>query len=257
MGIWENLGTGGIRPAAAGRPANDMLTFLTYENGGSRPGSAPESTLGGAGSGFKRGVHHIVGPPLDWERIARWTAGIVAGDIAAIATVFAQHGAPSPGLVWNPAIDDSQADPLRVLTAYWRGLAGAGAPPHLKQVDPVELRPALGYVMLLDAVEGGRDFRYRLYGSIISAISGFDMTGKLLSEHPANAYVTEFGIATYRAALQRREPVYPERSPVGAVQTTSWQRLALPLADDSGAIVRFLAGTAPIARDGRTLRSAF
>jgi hypothetical protein len=111
--------------------------------------------------------------------------------------------------------------------------------------------------MLLDLVEGGRDFRYRLYGSMIASISGFDMTGKLLSEHPASPYVTEFALASYRAAVQRREPVFSERHPVGAVQATRWQRVALPLIDDDGVVTRLLAGTAPIARDGRTLRAKF
>jgi hypothetical protein len=208
-------------------------------------------------SGFQRGVHRIAGASLDWERIDQWTAGIVAGDIAAVIRVFAQHGAPAPAVVWNPVIDDFQAEPLRVLGAYWRGIAGADALPHMRLIDPAGLRPALGYVMLIDAVDDGRDFRYRLYGSIVSGISGFDMTGKLLSEHPATAYVTEFGIATYRAALQRRQPVYTHRSPVGAMQTTRWQRLALPLVDDSGTVARFLIATVPIARDGRTLRGSF
>jgi hypothetical protein len=111
--------------------------------------------------------------------------------------------------------------------------------------------------MLLDAVGEGHDFRYRLYGSIIASISGFDMTGKLLSEHPSSPYATEFGIATSRAALRRRQPIYTVRSPVGAEQTSSWQRVVLPLVDDSGTVVRLLSGTAPIARDGRVIRAAF
>jgi hypothetical protein len=143
------------------------------------------------------------------------------------------------------------------LAEHWRNIPRAGTLPHVKQIDPIELRPALGYVMLMDAVDGGCDFRYRLYGSFIASVSGFDMTGKLLSDLPASAYVREFGIASYRAALQRREPVYTERSPVGAVQTTSWQRIALPLVGDSGAVVRFLVGTTPINRDGRALRTPF
>jgi hypothetical protein len=230
-----------------------MLRFVAY----GMPACGPATPWGGAGRDPQRGVQRITRPPLDWERIDQWTAGLVAGDIAAIASVFARHGAPPPLLVWNPAIDEVGAEPLRALAAYWRGIGGSGALPHLRQIDPAGLRPALGYVMLLDAVEDGRDFRYRLYGSIVSGVSGFDMTGKLLSEHPANAYVTEFGIATYRAALQRREPVYTERSPVGAAQTTLWQRLALPLVDDSAAVARFVIGTVPIARNGQTLRGPF
>lgn len=199
----------------------------------------------------------INGAALDWQRVDRWTSDVVAGDIAAINAVFFQHGAPPPDLVWNPSTELASAQEIHFLMDYWRDSAAAGAPPHMRQIDPVKLRPALGYVMLLDAVDGGRDFRYRLYGSIVASVSGFDMTGKLLSQHPASPYVTEFAIASYRAALQRRDPLYTERSPLGAAQTRRWQRIALPLVDDTGAVVRFLAGTAPIDRDGRALRSPF
>jgi hypothetical protein len=206
---------------------------------------------------FHQGVRRITDTTLDWDRIARWTADIVAGDITAITATFAGYGAAAPGMAWNPPAAQFDAAALRFLTTYWRGLAGPDTLPHLKQIDPLALRPALGYVMLLDLVENGRDFRYRVYGSIVASVSGFDMTGKLLSEHPASPYVTEFALAGYRAAVQRREPVYTERHPVGAVHTTRWQRVALPLVGDDGTVARILAGTAPLASDGRTLRPAF
>jgi len=109
--------------------------------------------------------------------------------------------------------------------------------------------------MLLDVVDAGRDFYYRLYGSVIASISGFDMTGKFLSTHRNSPYVTEFALAAYRAMLQRRAPIYTERSPVGATQTVCWQRLALPLVDDMGEIVRVLSGTVPINSRGLVIRS--
>jgi hypothetical protein len=209
------------------------------------------------GISFRQGVRRIIDTTLDWDRVTRWTADIVADDITAITAIFAEHGAAAPGVAWNPAAEQFDAAALRFLTTYWRGLAGPDALPHLKQIDPLALRPALGYVMLLDLVENGRDFRYRLYGSMVASVSGFDMTGKLLSEHPASPYVTEFALAGYRAAVQRREPIYTERHPVGAVHATRWQRVAMPLVGDDGTISRILAGTAPLASDGRTLRPAF
>jgi hypothetical protein len=48
-------------------------------------------------------------------------------------------------------------------------------------------------------------------------------------------------------------PIYTERTPTSAERTTRWQRLALPLVDDTGAVMRFLAGTVPIDRDGRVI----
>ncbi|MBI1777868.1 MAG: PAS domain-containing protein [Proteobacteria bacterium] len=189
---------------------------------------------------------------LDWERIENWTASVVEEDLLAIGKVFMAAGADQPEVVWNPAARDLDAPPLSFLLRRWSSLADGGLP-HLRQIDPVELRPALGYIMLLDAIDGGRDFRYRLYGSKIAHISNLDMTGRLLSEHPASAYVAEFGIAVYRAALIRRAPVYSTRRPTMAEFTARWQRLALPLVDDSGAVVRILAATVAIGGDGNMI----
>ena len=192
-------------------------------------------------------------PPLDWKRIADWTDWIVSGETGDIAGVFAAEGLSAPVVHWSPREDDLLVEPLRVLLAYWSELRGTGAMPHYQQVDPVAMRSALGFVMLLEPIEGGCDFRYRLFGSIVARVSGFDMTGKLMSSHRASSYANELAIASTRACMQRRLPLYTERQPAGAERTVSWPRLALPLADDSGVVVRFLAGTVPIDREGRII----
>jgi hypothetical protein len=190
---------------------------------------------------------------LDWSRIERWTADILADDLRSIGTAFVSHGVGAPKILWRPGASDLTAAPLKFLVAHWAGLGGEGKLPHIGQIDPFGLRPALGYVILVDAVDEGRDFRYRLYGSIVAQISDFDMTGKLLSEIRASAHVAEFGIAVYRASLRQRAAIFSERQPLGSVQTMSWQRLALPLVDDSGSVVRFLVGTVPLASDGHII----
>lgn len=190
---------------------------------------------------------------LDWPRIERWTEAIVADDLTSISPSFVAHGVGAPKIAWRPLASDLSAAPLIFLAAHWADLCSDGSLPHIRQIDPFRLRPALGYVMLVDTVDGGRDFRYRLYGSIVAQISGFDMTGKLLSEIRASDYVAEFGIAVNRASLRRREAIYSERNPRGSVQTMTWQRLALPLVDDSGTVVRFLVGTVPLGADGRII----
>ncbi|MGH7123858.1 MAG: hypothetical protein ACREFI_05760, partial [Stellaceae bacterium] len=101
--------------------------------------------------------------------------------------------------------------------------------------------------------DNGRNFRYRLYGSIVAQVSGFDMTGKLLSAHPASAYVTEFSIASACASLGQARPLYTERQPARAEKTMRWPRLLLPLRDDSGEATRLLVGSVPIGRGGRVV----
>jgi hypothetical protein len=191
---------------------------------------------------------------LDWRRIDNWTDCIDRGVIEPIATVFESFGAEPPDARWNPAVADLPAEPLRFLLDHWQSLPRQPDIPHQRDIDPVSLRPALGYIMLLDAVEGGRDFHVRLYGSTIAEISGFDLTGKRLSEHRASAYTTEFAIAASRAALNRRQPLYTTRRPVAADFTSQWPRLALPFADDQERATRLLVGTVALGRDGRVIK---
>lgn len=194
-------------------------------------------------------------PPCDWERVESWTRHIAVGDFAAVDAVFITHTGHAPTIVWEPAAETITAGQLRFLLQYWSSLMAGGRLPQQRQIDPLAMRPALGYVMLIDVVDGGHDFRYRLYGSTIAQISQLDMTGRLMSEHPASTYVNEFGLAANRAIVRRRLPLYTERTPALAERTTRWQRLALPFTDDTGAVTRLLVGTVPVARDGSVLFS--
>jgi hypothetical protein len=194
---------------------------------------------------------------IDWARVAAWTEAVLNEDLDEIVRVFIQHGAGAPVVIWTPGQEQLRSEPPRHVLAHWSKRAAGSRLPGYREVDPLDLRPALGYVLLLDVVEDGRDFRYRLFGSAISSVSGFDLTGKLLSEHPASAYVAEFSIAVGRAAVRRREPIYTVRRPVGAQDTSLWERLVLPLVDDEDRVVRLLVVATPLDRDGQLIRMAY
>lgn len=193
---------------------------------------------------------------LDWPRIERWAAEIAAGEIAGLRAVFAGMGARGPSVVWRPEVAALTAQQHRFLLRYWEDLRGTRPMPEAGEIDAMEMRPALGYIILMDPVEGGRDFRYRLFGSIVAAVSDFDMTGQLASSLKASAYVAEFAIAAYRATLSRGEPMLTEHGPPAAVYTATWHRLVLPLGDGQGNVARLLVGMVPMTHDGKpvTLR---
>lgn len=182
---------------------------------------------------------------------------MLSEDLVEIAEVFVANGAGAPIVVWKPNRERLRSEPTRHVLAHWSSLVVGPRLPRSRQMDPLDLRPALGYVMLLDVVEGGQDFRYRLFGSAIGSVSGFDMTGKLLSEHPASAYVTEFSLAVGRAAVRRREPIYTVRRPVGAQDTSLWERLVLPLVDENDTVVRLIVVATPLDRDGNLIRAVY
>jgi len=178
-------------------------------------------------------------------------------DLSDIARVFVKHGAGAPLVVWKPGPEQPRSEPPRHVLAHWSGLAAGARLPRHRQISPLDLRPALGYVLLLDVVANGQDFRYRLFGSTLVNVSGFDMTGKLLSENPVSPYVTEFSLAVGRAAVRRREPVYTLRRPVGAKETSQWERLVLPLADEDDNVTRLLVVSTPLDDDGELIRTVY
>lgn len=187
---------------------------------------------------------------LDWRRVERWTAAIVSGETEELRQVFAAAGARGPSLRWRPPVETLKAQQHRFLLRYWDDLRGARRMPGCREVDAIEMRPALGYINLVEAVEGGHDFRYRVFGSIVAAVSGFDMTGRCASALRASAYVVEFGLAVFRATLRRGEPLFTVHGPPAAVYTATWHRLVLPLADEQGEVARLLVCVVPMAHDG-------
>ena len=191
---------------------------------------------------------------FDWRIVEQWAAAILADDLGPIVGTFKSRGAQGPSLAWDPSLGPAAPEPIRFLHAYWTELAAGRAMPRMSEIDALALRPALGYIALLDVVDGGRDFRYRLYGTILAAVAGFDMTGRLTSEHKASPYITHFYMASHRAAVARGRPFITEHRPGSAQITKGWHRIVLPFTGADGSVQRFLVGGVPIGNDGRLIR---
>lgn len=193
-------------------------------------------------------------PGLDRGRVAAWASALAASEAHGLHETFMAKGGAAPDFVWAPSVDRLSAAQLRFLLRYWSELAGARAMPRSKEIDALEMRPALGYINLLDVLEGGEDFRYRVFGSIIAAVAGYDMTGRTVSALKVAPYMAEFALATCRAVVLRGQPLLTEhRPPASAVPTVAWHGLILPLAGDEGAVARLLVGSVPFSRDGRPI----
>jgi hypothetical protein len=186
--------------------------------------------------------------PVDWARVERWTTQIIARDYAEIEVAFAAPAKPQ--LLWNPEPEALASDKLPFLLNYWNGLKRGAAIPRFAGIDPLDMRPVLGYVMLLEPVEGDRDFRFRVFGSAIARVSEFELTGRLASELVASPAVVEFGLASYRAAFRNRAPLYTVRFTSHAHYTAAWHRLTLPLVDNDGSVARLIAASVPLSSEG-------
>ena len=154
---------------------------------------------------------------------------------------------PDAVLAWDPDEDDLPLPALRVLLAWWRARRPreGGLPPVAARIDPLELRPALGHLMTMDVLPAAADFRYRLFGTVVAERSGFDLTGKLVSEVPGPRDAVIWFLATYGAAALERAPLYTEHTPWSEMSVTRWFRLILPLAGSDGAVERFVVANVP------------
>jgi hypothetical protein len=143
----------------------------------------------------------------------------------------------------SPEPSDFTDSRLVALLAHWRELAAGstvGGVPPVHALDPVPLRFILGWLMIMEPLEGGADFKYRLYGTEIAATTGRDLTGcKVSDSFPQFAAWTS---RVYRDVMTRKRPMLTRHSPQRYVPVDQWERLILPFADDSGHVARLLVG---------------
>jgi len=198
--------------------------------------------LGGAPEPFVPG-------PDDRARVDAAVRAVLAGDASPFDATFAATGVPGATIVPDPAPDALPHPTLRFLHAYWSGLPREGGDlPDQRAVDPVEMRAALGFVLLLDVEPGGYDFRYRLYGSGVASLGAQDWTGWTVGAMTQKTR-TNYGLfyrAVYRAALLSRRPVHTEHHSPRYLMAKAWQRIVLPMAGPDGGVGRFLVGNVPV-----------
>lgn len=88
---------------------------------------------------------------------------------------------------------DCREPAIGQLYDYWQSRRGSHRFPARQDLDPIEMKYALGGITMFDVhrdtpVPGSLRFRYRLIGSAIVARDGFDHTGKWLDELPLLQY---------------------------------------------------------------------
>ncbi|WP_193183875.1 PAS domain-containing protein [Nisaea sediminum] len=97
-------------------------------------------------------------------------------------------------------------DRIERLIAYWRSKKSAGGLPGRRDIDPTEIPDLLPHIGLIDVLEGGQAFRYRLLGTHLNNIFGEDFTGKDVGEIKLGDYGA-FLLDLYRSVLTATSPV--------------------------------------------------
>jgi hypothetical protein len=128
------------------------------------------------------------------------------------------------------------------LLEWWRAACGARDMPAPRDLDPLAVPAALGWIVLIDAPATPAGPRYRLFGTRVAAVLGADRTGRSLLR-PADRFdVAVSGLAA--AVAERRSPVlrrFEAEAPDGPV---AWTILGLPLGDADG-VRRVAAAASP------------
>ena len=165
---------------------------------------------------------------------------VIAGDCREIDSLFAGAGIEPPQVVVQPQVEQVTQGVLRSLYAYWLELRSDDECPAAAAVDPLAMRFALGQVMLVDVLDGGVDFRVRLFGTIIADRLGFDLTGRRMSD--MDGPIMPFFVTTYRCAMLQQCAIFTRHASPPDIPVAWWERLVLPLSDTSGAVSRLLVG---------------
>lgn len=113
--------------------------------------------------------------------------------------------------------------------ALWQSKASDGLP-RRSDFSMAELRPYMGRVAILDVVDGGRDFRYRLYGSDIAEEYQADMSRKSVNEF--RPHFRAAIVPGYQRCLATRAPHYDVIDIDDEMMRYKWERIVLPLATD-------------------------
>lgn len=185
-------------------------------------------------------------PPADGEpehppKLGRGYDDVLAGSLFMGRTerldelFYAQRARP-PLVIWDPNRIDLQdaefvsfIDQLSQLPAV-RGLPLASA------FDAAAISQS-EWLMHLEVLSFGNDFRYLRYGSGVAEYYGRSLEGRLTSD--IGGHISRFFIALYRASMHRRQCVLSEHEPPAQVFVRIWRRLIMPLADETGFVTHF------------------
>jgi hypothetical protein len=131
---------------------------------------------------------------------------------------------------------------LRQLYDYWNGKRGDRPMPSRADLDPVDIRFAIGDVILADVLEGTPPrFRIRLHGTNLAERTSFDLTGKMLDEMPVPEF-RDLVTRSFRKVVRTREPLHALADRLLDGRMQRYEAIILPLSSDGEHVDRLMIG---------------
>lgn len=143
------------------------------------------------------------------------------------------HTTTAPETLENPT--------LAAVYAYWLAKCDGRTMPARADINPVELREHLGWIMMIEVMDDFADFRYRLIGTKAARYFLTNSTGRTVSETyaPFGAAAADGVKAVYRQAARDKTVVRAEGEASWISDWTEdarnfpyYDSLYLPLSDD-------------------------
>lgn len=132
---------------------------------------------------------------------------------------------------------------LSELLAHWNSLCDGRAMPQRDDFDPVQVPRLLASICLVEVIDGGRDYFYRVAGSRLEELSGQKLQNKRFSEI-VHTEARNSMQATCEACVQSARPVIiKNQMQKPGRDHLSITAIILPLSDDGETVNMILTLT--------------
>jgi len=134
---------------------------------------------------------------------------------------------------------------IRRVYEYWLSKRAGREMPAKTDIEPLELRDVLGYLCLLDVTEEAPPrFRFRVDGSSLASLTGFDLTGKYADDLPDPDY-RAYVLKLYAQVVETRRPVFRANEEEWAGYGVRADSVTLPLSGDGKRVTGILDAIFP------------
>ena len=131
---------------------------------------------------------------------------------------------------------------LRQLYQYWDGKRGERPMPARAELDPIDMRFAIGDVIMADVLDGDPPrFRIRLHGTNLAERTNFDLTGKMLDEMPAPEFRDLVG-RSFRKVVREKASLHVIAERLLDGRMHRYEAVILPLSSDGAQVDRLMIG---------------
>jgi hypothetical protein len=132
--------------------------------------------------------------------------------------------------------DQIESPIIRQLFAYWQSKCVDGVIPKRADMDPAEIPKLMPYLLIVDIEHDPFRVRYRLAGTRVVQMTGFEITGKYLDEIALPDDEGPF-LECYALASESKTPVLARiKWHIDADTISEYDICVLPLSDDGATV---------------------